>query len=852
MPLQTNIYNYFQRNPALRILFIFDNLDTMAELNNATWDEGYRYILFDGAWFTTKYRLEHEYKDDKVILRLLKPNPLRNDSQQQPFPLMDLLRANTYYIEDSDEQFMQQHSLPNTPEVCKFVHRHITELQMVKHQTILKDYLNPTSFSIDVARRGLISGYLGASVLLSWEDIFVELMIQCASDERKSNTFFNLIRNQNDILDALQEKALAIFGQYYNVNAPERMREIAESLKYNALTQLLVVVPNDNYKRYKVTNTASHEQMNRILSHVHNLPQAKCRAFEQAFQQLSDRVSIDYIVATYGIYADYFFVPQGLCYAIIKHLLQDSLITSPSKVLERLNLLAIKQENNAAVLSVIKFVQMMASFYDLQKSLGSLILNSPQEYIDRYTEQYYLLDYYYRKSLEYLPHDQQVPIRQEIDAAKDRLDKDYATITNNINVQWTKCLLEKGNGFESITLPRQYNFFNEQIDNSVKQVVIICDALRYEVAHELMQELGQEKHVATLTAGLAILPTETKFCKPTMFPHNDMYICTNQTGDDSHLDMSVENHILNSLDKRRQYLQSKVPNSDCINAKVLLDGNTMDLRELFKKSLVYVYYDVLDTIGHEGDRVSVTDVCNRAVTDIAKMVKTLHASLNVSNVIITADHGFIYNDKAFDLHEKIQVPADSMERTQRYYITPSPDPIHGVAKLPLSKVSGVSNVEYVAVPMGTNRFSEQGGGYEFTHGGASLQELIIPIIKSQVRRTNSKTPVGVFLVTRPNDMKVESSRIRFKLCQKDSVSMENRARTIRVALYDGENIVSDVKQYDLNSTSSDANLREIAVDLLLTKQAGSILQMRVYDIDDNLNPLVYATVINNTLIEQDF
>ena len=852
MTIQTNIYNYFHRNPNLRILFVFDPMHTMDDLDDATWDEGYRYILFDGAWFTTKYRLENDYKDDRVILRLLLPSPLKNPNQQSIFPLMDLLCANMEYIEDSDAQFMQQFSLPNTPEVTDFVRRHITELMMNKYQNILRDYLNTTSFSIDVARRGLISGYLGVTSLLSWDDIFIELMIQSASDERKSDTFFNLIHNQTDILNALQEKALAIFGQRYNVNSSDRMREIAESLKYNALTQLLVVVQNDNYKRYKVTNTASHEQMNRILSHVSNLPLTKRRDFEQAFRQLSERVSIDYIVETYGIEADYFFVPEGLCYAIIKHLLQDCLITEPSNVLERLNLLAIKQESNAAVLSVIKFAQMMASFYDLHKSLGSLILNSPQEYIDRYTEQYYLLDYYYRKSLEYLPHNQQLPIRQEIDAAKDRLDKDYATVTNNINVQWTKCLLEKGDGFESITLPRQYNFFKEQIDNSVKQVVIICDALRYEVAHELMQELGQEKHVATLAAALAVLPTETKFCKPAMFPHNEMYICTNQTGDDNHLDMSVENHILNSLDKRRQYLQSKVPNSDCINAKVLLDGNTTDLRELFKKSLVYVYYDVLDSIGHEGDRVSVTDVCHRAVTDIAKMVKTLHASLNVSNVIITADHGFIYNDKSFDLHEKIQVPADSMERTQRYYITPSPDPIHGVAKLPLSQVSGVSNVEYVAVPMGTNRFSEQGGGYEFTHGGASLQELIIPIIKSQVRRTNNKQPVGVFLVTRPNDMKVESSRIRFKLCQADSVSMANRARTIRVALYDGENIVSDVKQYDLNSTSSDANLREIAVDLLLTKPAGSLLQMRVYDIDDNLNPLISVSVTNNTLIEQDF
>lgn len=854
MTTQDNIYTYFRRNPALHILFVFDPMSTMEDLNDATWEEGYRYILFDGAWFTTKYALEHDYHNDKVILRLLQPSPMGDKSRNNTFPLMDLLCANMVYVEDSDAQFMQQYGLPDTSEVREFVRRHITELLIAKYQNILSDYLNPTGFSIDVARRGLISGYLGAASLLAWEDIFVELMIQSASDERKRDKFSQLIRNQTDLLNALQDKAVRLFGQRYNENSPERMREIAESLKYNALTQLLTVVPADPYQRYKVTNSASHEQMNKFLSHVSSLPPVKRRAFEEAFQRLSKRLSIDTLVETYGIDADYFFVPEGLCYAIIKYLLQDRLITEPDKVLERLNLLAIKQENNTTVISVLGFAQMIASFYVQHKSLGSLILNTPQEYIDRYIEQYYLLDYYYRKSLEYLPHHPQLPICREIDAAKDRLDADYATITNNINVQWTQCLVERGDGFESISLPRQYKFFEQQIDNSVKQVVIICDALRYEVAHELMQELGQEKHVATMSAGLAVLPTETKFCKPAMFPHSDdsMYICSNPTGNDSHFDMNVENHILNSLDKRRQYLRSKVPNSDCINAKDLLEGNTKDLRDLFKKSLVYVYYDILDTIGHEGDRVSVTEVCHRAVTDIAQMVKTLHASLNVSNVIITSDHGFIYNDKSFNSHEKIQVPADSMEHTQRYYITRSAHPIHGVAKFQLDQVAGVTNVEYVAVPMGTNRFSEQGGGYEFTHGGATLQELVIPIIKSQVRRTNSKPPVGVFLVTRPNDMRVESSRMRFKLCQSESVSMDNRARTIKVALYEGENIVSEVKQYELNSPSSDANLREITVDLVLIHTAGALLQMRVYDIDDNLNPLVTSIVTNNTLIEQDF
>lgn len=32
----------------------------------------------------------------------------------------------------------------------------------------------------------------------------------------------------------------------------------------------------------------------------------------------------------------------------------------------------------------------------------------------------------------------------------------------------------------------------------------------------------------------------------------------------------------------------------------------------------------------------------------------------------------------------------------------------------------------------------------------------------------------------------------------------------------------------------------------------SMLQLRIYDVDDKLNPLVRETVKNNTMIEQDF
>lgn len=76
----------------------------------------------------------------------------------------------------------------------------------------------------------------------------------------------------------------------------------------------------------------------------------------------------------------------------------------------------------------------------------------------------------------------------------------------------------------------------------------------------------------------------------------------------------------------------------------------------------------------------------------------------------------------------------------------------------------------VAVPEGTNRFAAPSGGYMFTHGGATLQELIIPIITSRLERADNKQPVGVMILDKR--LSIQASRLRFKMLQTQAVSME--------------------------------------------------------------------------------
>ncbi|MEI5604029.1 PglZ domain-containing protein, partial [Streptomyces brasiliscabiei] len=50
----------------------------------------------------------------------------------------------------------------------------------------------------------------------------------------------------------------------------------------------------------------------------------------------------------------------------------------------------------------------------------------------------------------------------------------------------------------------------------------MSDALRYEVAKELTERLNLSKHSASLEPAIAMLPTETKYCKPALLPYEQM------------------------------------------------------------------------------------------------------------------------------------------------------------------------------------------------------------------------------------------------------------------------------------------------------------------------------------------
>lgn len=834
---QDKIYNYFERNPRLKVLFVFDPFgDLKIEFDEWGWKEGYRYVVFDGGWFKTKYAIEHEWKDDKVILLFRQTPPSNNQAAMLDFPLMDVLAANMDLKVDDYAAFIQQYHI--SPNMAVFVQSHITELQQAKVSKILGMYYNTTEFTLDVAHRGLLSSYLGAEKLLDWNIIIIKLLIQDAN--AGLGTVVNKFTRNKSTLETLNTKLNDIFGVTFDFNSINyKMQRVAESLKYNIITQSLSVNTfRDEYHKYKVESAYSLQQMNSLWEYPLNKVQRK--QFEDAVTKLAEGIRDEEILKSYGVDADYYKITTAMAVPIALELLKKASGDS-KRVVERIRELDIKVGEESPVQPIVNFIGDIANYYKCVAEMGTLCLNSPNDYLENYITSFYYVDTCYRHILEsFKALDKTTEHYDTYHQAKVDADRHYATLTNNLNLEWVKCLVAKGAKLNQLSgYKAQQNFYKDVRTKDVKQVVIISDALRYEVAKELLAELAKEKNVATLDCNIAMLPTETKFCKRALFPHDKLEL--------NGADMLVDGVDISSISQRTDFLNGYEDRAACVNFEDVEGNNLQTNRELFKRPLVYVFHNTIDEAGHNGD---VVDACRKSIQQIAKLVKSLHASFNVSNVIVTSDHGFLYNDMEFEEKDKQTISEEVIEKKTRYYLTKSNVEVLGVPKFRLADVSGMEEDVYVAVPTGTNRFAAT-GGYQFAHGGASLQELIVPVIFSKFKKDDTKEKTRVLLMNK--NLSMVSSRVRFQLIQAEAVSMEVQSRTIVCGIYNNDELLTTEKYLTLDKDDEDAQNRFFEVELTLNKPTdANILQLRIYDIDDELNPLIKETVKNNTLIEQDF
>ena len=111
------------------------------------------------------------------------------------------------------------------------------------------------------------------------------------------------------------------------------------------------------------------------------------------------------------------------------------------------------------------------------------------------------------------------------------------------------------------------------------------------------------------------------------------------------------------------------------------------------------------------------------------MIHRLTGYVSATRFLITADHGFIYKRDKLVESDKISLDKTGIETTNyRYLLSDHQILSDALSNRCLSYLSSM-NSDYVITPKGTDIIKKTAGGMNYVHGGSSLQEMIVPVVK---------------------------------------------------------------------------------------------------------------------------
>ncbi|MBH0009575.1 BREX-1 system phosphatase PglZ type A [Salinibacterium sp. SWN1162] len=432
-----------------------------------------------------------------------------------------------------------------------------------------------------------------------------------------------------------------------------------------------------------------------------------------------------------------------------------------------------------------------------------------------YRDDLFRIDQLYR---QYTLASQTAEFTQPLEALNELVENAYVTdFLSKLGVSWQQQVdhVEK---WKTPAITSQSSFYDHYIapllhGGRKKAVVIISDALRYEVAEELTSKIrGENKYDAKIEATLGVLPSYTQLGMAALLPHRTL--AHSEDGDPVLADGLLSNGTAN-----RSKILAAVGGT-AIQATGFLKMKPAERRDLYAANQVlYVYHDTIDATGDKAVSEHRTfKAASDAIDEIIDIVKKL-ASANATNIFVTADHGFLYQESRlapqFNLTVKPQ--GDKLVVENRRYVLGRGLKQNNAFRLFTPEQVGLSSDLEVQIPNSICRIVKPGAGFQFVHGGASLQEIVVPVISINKGRSDTVELVNVDI--HPESDKITTGQIVVKLYQQSAVTDQRTARKLRAGLYFGEQLISNESELLFDAESTEGRDRFQSVRLLLSKEA---------------------------------
>lgn len=482
--------------------------------------------------------------------------------------------------------------------------------------------------------------------------------------------------------------------------------------------------------------------------------------------------------------------------------------------------------HDASIRSLYRALAVAAEFIELLPKLDFSI-ESFNAGLEKYATTWWRMDQLYRKFIYHFGESGQTTLLEELAA---RVEGLYVNeYLSKLAYRWQEWV-DRKDEWSAGSSSSQQRFFTEfvqpQLGEGRKVFVIISDALRYEAGRELLERiLAQNRWTAEIKPMLGALPSFTQLGMAALLPHRTLEF--------SHDGQTIlaDGTSTAGTEARAQILSAHLGGrGTALRAEQFLGLNSKtDGRDLAKANdVVFIYHNGIDAVGDKRDTEHRTcEAVESTIEDLVKILKKA-AAMNVSHMIVTSDHGFLYQHEPVaesDFLAVAQVPG-TLKYDRRFIVTPT---LSNDARLKnfTAEQLGLAGAVHISFPKGTLRLRLQGSGSRYVHGGTALQEIVIPVIEVKKERTSDVAAVDVDIVR--TGQQITTGQVAVTFLQSEPVSEKCLARELRAAFYSKTGTqLSDAKLLKLDATAEDARLRERSERFVFARVAEEFNQQDIF------------------------
>ncbi len=476
---------------------------------------------------------------------------------------------------------------------------------------------------------------------------------------------------------------------------------------------------------------------------------------------------------------------------------------------------------------------------------AELSCESPKNGASRYLSSWWRIDAAYRHAQLHLRRYHQVPLMEPI--AK-WVEGEYV---NNFLLPLSDSWGDQVRGMTTWScegLAPQRRFFESYVrpflNRGQKVIVIVSDALRYEAAREFAERLRAENRWTTeVEAALACLPSYTQLGMASLLPAASWNV------DATTADASVDDRSARGTANRAEILRAACDGrATALQAEEFLELNAkVEGRALMREhDVIYVFHDRIDKNSHGLMlEVNTFEAVEQAFADLDLIVRRA-ASINASNMILTADHGFLFQQNDLDDSDLTPLPAAAQwtYRSRRFALGKGIAPTADVKTFEAAEL-GLTGDWTAAFPLSLGRFPLQGAGKRYVHGGISLQEVVVPVVRLHKARANDTGRVEVELLQVPG--KITTGQISLSLYQDRPAGGKVLPRTLRIGVFSSDGtLLSETKTLIFDSAETEARRREQSLLLVLSHAADAFNNREVELRLEETVPGTSQTVIYKT------